>query len=276
MNVNASGSSDPDGTVIGYSWNWGDNTPAGSGITSSHNYAPGTYTITLTVTDNQGATATQTTQVTIAAPTQLAADSFTRTVGSGFGTADVGGAWSVSNPSWTSVDGAAGVITLTAGNGPSAYLSGVSATDVDASIDVVTDKQGTGGGDLPVAGGAAGRDQRLPPQGPHARHRPHALPRPHRRRRETALVSQALPALVLQPGQTLHLRVRVTGTGTTTLQGKAWIDAQAEPSTWSISTTDATAALQAPGAVGVYAYLSGSATNAPISVRLDQLAVAPG
>jgi PKD repeat protein len=51
----ASGSSDTDGTVASYSWNFGDGT--GTGKTPSHTYgSAGTYTVTLTVTDDVGGT----------------------------------------------------------------------------------------------------------------------------------------------------------------------------------------------------------------------------
>ena len=51
-----SASSDSDGTVVGYAWDFGDGT-TGSGATLNHTYtAGGTYTVVLTVTDNEGAT----------------------------------------------------------------------------------------------------------------------------------------------------------------------------------------------------------------------------
>jgi PKD repeat protein len=56
----AGASSDPDGTVTAWSWDFGDGT-AQPGATTSHTYsAGGPRTVTLTVTDNEGATASTT------------------------------------------------------------------------------------------------------------------------------------------------------------------------------------------------------------------------
>ena len=53
---NAAGSTDADGTVASYAWNFGDGT-TGTGSPVDHPYAtPGTRDVTLTVTDNEGAT----------------------------------------------------------------------------------------------------------------------------------------------------------------------------------------------------------------------------
>lgn len=61
------GSYDPDGTVVRYEWDFGDGETA-TGDTVSHAYSePGEYTVTLTVEDDSGATATDTHTVRIEA-----------------------------------------------------------------------------------------------------------------------------------------------------------------------------------------------------------------
>ncbi|MFN2325403.1 MAG: S8 family serine peptidase [Gemmatimonadales bacterium] len=65
---NGGGSSDSDGSISSYAWNFGDGT-TGSGATVSKTYASGgTRTVTLTVTDNGGATGSTSKSVTVTAP----------------------------------------------------------------------------------------------------------------------------------------------------------------------------------------------------------------
>lgn len=63
--MDAGVSSDPDGTITDYAWDFGDGSSA-TGVTTSHPYAAdGTYSVTLTVTDNDGASASSTQQVSV-------------------------------------------------------------------------------------------------------------------------------------------------------------------------------------------------------------------
>jgi PKD repeat protein len=85
VNFDGSGSSDPDGGIVGYGWDFGDGASE-HGATVGHAYShAGTYTVTLTVTDNGAATDSDTASVTIterpAAPTAyVSIDLSTRTV----------------------------------------------------------------------------------------------------------------------------------------------------------------------------------------------------
>jgi vibriolysin len=67
--LDAGTSTDSDGTIVAYSWSFGDGA-GGSGRTVDHNYAVAAgYVVTLTVTDNAGATATDSQTVTLIALT---------------------------------------------------------------------------------------------------------------------------------------------------------------------------------------------------------------
>ena len=63
VNFDASGSSDPDGSITEYRWDFGDGT-TGTGVTASHEFGGiGKYPVTLTVADDKGGVALS--QVTI-------------------------------------------------------------------------------------------------------------------------------------------------------------------------------------------------------------------
>ena len=64
----ASGSSDPDGNIVSYAWNFGDSTGA-SGVSVAHTYLTfGTFNATLTVTDNESFMATAYRHIVVRAP----------------------------------------------------------------------------------------------------------------------------------------------------------------------------------------------------------------
>jgi PKD repeat protein len=69
VTFNGTGSTDADGTIASYAWTFGDNTTSTVASPSKTYTAAGTYTVTLTVTDNQGATASRTGSITVTAGT---------------------------------------------------------------------------------------------------------------------------------------------------------------------------------------------------------------
>jgi len=65
IQLDGSGSYDPDGTIVSYDWDFGDGNK-GTGVNPTHKYESyGDYTITLTVTDDDGLTNTDATSATI-------------------------------------------------------------------------------------------------------------------------------------------------------------------------------------------------------------------
>lgn len=68
VTLDGSGSTDADGTIESYAWNFGDDSNA-VGVAASHTYAgAGTYTVTMTVSDDGGGWNSTTVDVTVAAP----------------------------------------------------------------------------------------------------------------------------------------------------------------------------------------------------------------
>ncbi len=108
-----SSSSDPDGTISTYTWDFGDGQTSAA-QNPSHTYAaPGTYTVTLTVTDNGGATNSVAHAMTVTPPNQPPVAAFTSscsalTCAFTSTSSDVDG--SISAYSWTFGDGATSTV----------------------------------------------------------------------------------------------------------------------------------------------------------------------
>jgi hypothetical protein len=170
-------------------------------------------------------------------------------------------------------------MTMAAGTGPSTYLTSVSATATDLQVTASTDKAATGGGTyLYVIG------RRVAGQGDYrAKVRLLAggqvaltLLRVDAAGAETVIKAETvLSGLTSTGGTTLRIRLQVTGTGPTTLRAKVWPTSGTEPASWNQTGVDSTAGLQSAGGVGLKAYLSGSATNAPVVARFDDLGAGP-
>ncbi len=109
VTFDASGSTEADGTIISYDWDFGDGS-TGAGERPVHVYgAPGTYTATLTVENDVGQTATTTQWLTVAGPAAAVAGPATAIVGRTLafdGTQSSAGPGSALTYSWSFGDGA--------------------------------------------------------------------------------------------------------------------------------------------------------------------------
>jgi large repetitive protein len=279
---NGSGSSDPDGTITSYSWNFGD-TATGSGASISHTYAVGgTYTVTLTVTDNRGGSTTTTSTVTVTAPsaTPFALDAFARSVTNGWGNADTGGAWTrYGAANFLSVAGGSGKIVL---NSPSAqsgaYLGSVAQTSTDMRVQFSVNNAATGGGVYLYATGrrvSSNTEYRAS-----IRLRSNGTIGVSAVAYKGSATGVTLGTEVILPGTVtagtaINVRLQVTGTSPTTIRIKTWVAGTAEPTAWTVTSTDNFAGLQTAGGIGVMAYLSSSSTNAPVTLSVQQLSAFP-
>jgi len=91
VSFSGSSSSDADGTIASYAWDFGDGTNA-TGVNTSHTYnTAGTYSARLTVTDDDGAVASRTVSISATAPVPASPTSLS---GSAVSTSQVNLAWS--------------------------------------------------------------------------------------------------------------------------------------------------------------------------------------
>jgi|GEM_PF-1156207 len=139
-----SASTDPNVTngIIAWSWDFGDGTSANQVATPTHVYAqPGTYAVTLTVTDVDGFSAAASRQLAVASPSSVA-PTFTRSLPPL--TATVGTAYSYGfaaagtptptfalsgAPAWLGIDAATGTATGTPPSGTSSFTYSVTASN---------------------------------------------------------------------------------------------------------------------------------------------------
>ncbi len=268
------------GAITGYSWAWGDGSGPSTGATSSHTYADaGDYQVTLTVSDESGTSGTTSHAVSPRLPggvPLLASDGFDRTVENGLGTADVGGAWTVSGDvgRYSVAAGVASLSATTAGSNMAASLSGVSSDDTDLRLSIGTDKLATGSGmHVSIIGRQVSSSTSYQA---HVRIRSDGVP-------VLSIVAQeAGSAVVLKPGITvpglslaaggfLKTEFVVTGTNPTSLALKVWAAGSAEPTSAQLTATDSFAALQAPGWLGISTHLSATSAIAPVVLRLSGL-----
>jgi PKD repeat protein len=262
VGLDGSTSSDADGKIVTYAWNFGDGA-VGSGATASHTFAAaGTYTVTLTVTDDAGATHSTSSKVTVAAAPSgaLAADGFTRSTAGAWGSADTGGAWSLSGPAGGfSTSGSRGVMTNTRGETRTALLPGVSGASSDSTVTFVAGQKSSAAQYVSVIGrqvGSASYSVRVVIQ-PDGKLQAQLF-------QSGTLLGRTRNIGTYAAGQTVNVRFQVAGAGTTTLSAKVWT-AGGEPAAWQVTAQDTTAALQAAGAVGLKYYTGSTGLTTVVS-----------
>ncbi|MCK5827792.1 PKD domain-containing protein, partial [Candidatus Bipolaricaulota bacterium] len=145
VQFDASSSSDSDGTIASYAWNFGDgSTDSGAGIWHRFN-ASGTYIVTLTVTDNDGASDTMTQAVQVGTSNQPPTAAFSATP-----TNPMVNAWvqfdasassdtdgSIASHAWNFGDGSTGTGSLVwhQFTTPGTYIVTLTVTDDDGAAD---------------------------------------------------------------------------------------------------------------------------------------------
>ena len=211
-------------------------------------------------------------------PSSLAEDAFDRSVTNGWGTADVGGVYTLQgNLAAFSVAGGAGKIQLPApGANRSALLDDVDEQNVDITFRVAIDKVATGNSYFVYAAARRNGNNAYRPKivlnsnGTVSAHAGVLI-----NGAETSVApAVVVPGLSQAPGSYIWVRAQVTGTNPTTVRVKAWADGQAEPANWHFSATNAAAAVQVAGGVGLRVYLGTTVTNAPVLFSFDDFEVA--
>ena len=268
VNFDASASSDGDGQIVSYAWNFGDGTPDTTGRTASHTYAEeGTYTVTLTVTDSLGETATTSQDVTVTSFAYVASDDFNRSVVSGWGAADIGGVWTAlyGAASAGSVDGSAGKITLSPADTRFMALRDIAVKDSESSVQFsMSEAPATGASYVRVSA----RQNATQKYDASVWMRNDGSVWLLAEQSGTLLTSKILNGVTWTNGEVFNLRTRVTGSNPTTIEAKVWKEGSVEPTSWQLTTTDSTTGLQGEGYASLSLARAGSATQ-PTTVSFD-------
>lgn len=276
------GSTDSDGRITSWAWTFGDGGTA-TGPDVSHTWTTDdSWPVTLTVTDDLGATATTTRTVTVAAtppptPTVLAADTFSRSLSGSWGTAGTGGSWTmIGAPQRFAVDGSAARQITPPGQGAEAVLGDVRSGSAELRAAVSWDRPPSEARlySTVVVRAASTGSYRVT-----LNVEPSGSPRLAIVRRtgstDTTLAVVALPGTVMA-GSWYQIAVRTTPgpNGSTQLSAKAWPRGATEPTAAQVTAADATAALQPAGGVGLGSYRSSGAATS-VTTSFDDLTVTP-
>jgi len=216
------------------------------------------------------------TQASAPPPGPIAADTFARTLNSGWGIADTGGAYTLLGAAGNySIAGGVGSMVIgSAGVSRVARLDSVSATNVDITFRVAVDQVAAGGNDwIYAVARHSGNNE----------YRPQLILRSNGSvavsasalagGTETGLGQTVVAGLTQVPGSFIWVHAQVTGTNPTTINVKAWADGQPEPANWQLTVTDSTSAVQGAGSVGLHSYVSSASKSGAVTFSFDDYSV---
>ena len=272
VSLDAKASSDPDGTVKKYRWDFGD----GSSSTKrkvSHSYVgTGRYAVRLTVSDAEGTKGTTVKDVVIGKA--LAVDTFGQSAESGWGAADKGGSWSTEPAGAFAVGSGRGTLTLDAkGDDATAVLPAISSKKANVVSEVRTDEGGTGADTTAAyalrrtSGGEYRAKLVLREQGRLLLVATRVVDG-----EEKVVKSVKVKKVTYAEGSPLRVRATISSAKKAKIKMTVWRAGTKEPKA-QLSTSDSTKALRRSGSVGVWAYQGSAAANAPVVLDYDNLLV---
>jgi len=214
--------------------------------------------------------------ITSGTGTTYGSDDYSRTVSNGWGSAEVGGAYTISGGTTSnfSVNGSAGVIVLDTLGERKARLTGVSRRDLTVTARVTTNKLAAGGYQKPsvLLRRVDGNNY----------YRFEVGFTPSRGVQATIISKLAGSVITLgtvstglthATGRYFWVKAQAEGINPTTLRMKVWQRGTAEPTVWNLAVTDSATTLQVSAPIALFSSVSSATTNLPVTFSWDDLLV---
>lgn len=291
VNLDPSGSSDPDGTIGQYDWVLAEGTPIKRDSAQLETYrfpTAGEYEVVLTVTDNCGTTGEHRAVVYATNPPNVvpwALDEFGPPDSqSSWGEAEMGGTWDRTGTAadYSVSDGTGRMIIPAPGVTREASLNDAWGRHRHTELRTIVtlDHTPTGAGTYVSLVGRDAGTSRYYVKAVFTDYNGVTLGLEGGSFAPFVGTAHALlDGLEHNQGDRVHVALQLVGDSedgdvATYLASKAWKDGDAEPDAWQVTACDATVALQAGGSVGLVGYLSGTAEDDPVGVSFDRFSAA--
>lgn len=279
----ASASSDVDGSITSWAWEFGDGMSSGAARPPAVEYAvPGTYPVRVTVTDDRGAIGEAVSDITVMpGPNNplRGRDEFERRIGRGWGRAPRGGRWQpVDDTPVANLgvrDGVGTVVVAEAGGTRGVRLAGTMHRDLSTRVTVATSRTSSRGTQTAFVTSRAvlgAGEYRARVRFVDGAVRV-GIVRLDAAGSTTLLAERVVSGVPHVAGFRYSVRFDLAGANPTILATKVWLAGFPEPAGWGVITADGTPGLQRRGASGVGATLGTATTNAPVAFAFDDYTV---